>query len=78
MKVKKKLYVELTQEERETLTRALDILACFEENCRVEEEEDLQALYDSHVDYIDHEYALPTAIDLIGAILETGENDNEI
>ena len=78
MLVKKKLYVELTQEEREILKKAQDILVDFEAHSLVEQEEDLQALYDKHVDYIDHDYALPTAIDLIGAILEKGGGDNEV
>ena len=78
MQVRKKMYVELTNEEREILKKAQDILADFEAQSPVEQEEDLQALYDRHVDYIDHGYALPTAIDLIGAILDTEETDNEV
>ena len=78
MLVKKKVYVELTNEEREILKKAQDILVDFETYSLVEQEEDLQALYEKHVDYIDHDYALPTAIDLIGAILDKGETDDEI
>ena len=78
MLVKKKLYVELTQEEKEILKKAQEILIEFENFSTTEQEEDLQALYDDFVDYYDHDYALPTAIDLIGAILEKGETDNEI
>ena len=77
MKVKRRLYVELTSEEKEILKKAQDILTDFNAFSTSEEEEDLQALYDKHADYFDHDYALPTAIDLIGAILEKGEIDNE-
>ena len=78
MIVKKKLYVELTSEEKEILKKAQDILSDFEGFSSSEQEEDLQALYENFVDHYDHDYALPTAIDLIGAILEKGEIDNEI
>ena len=78
MIVKKKLYVELTKEEKETLKKAYDILIDFEKFSTSEQDEDLQAVYERYVDYIDHDYALPTAIDFIGAILEKGEVDNEI
>lgn len=78
MIVKKKLYVELTQEEKETLKKAKEILMDFEDFSSSEQEEDLQAVYNHYVDYVDHDYALPTAIDLISAILEKGEVDDEI
>ena len=78
MIVKKKLYVELTQEEKDTLKKAHAILIDFENFSTSEQEEDLQAVYDQYINYYDHDYALPTAIDLIGAILEKGEVDNEI
>ena len=78
MLVKKKLYVDLPNEEREILKKAQEILIEFENFSTSEQEEDLQALYDSFVGFIDHHYALPSAIDLIGAILEKGETDNEI
>ena len=78
MLVGKRLYVELTKEEKETLTKAKEILMDFENFSTSEQEEDLQAVYDQYVDYVDHEYALPTAIDLISAILEKGEVDNEV
>ena len=78
MLVGKRLYVELTKEEKETLTKAKEILMDFENFSTSEQEEDLQAMYENYVDYIDHEYAVPTAIDLICAILEKGEVDDEI
>ena len=78
MLVRKRLYVELTKEEKETLTKAKEILIEFENFSTTEQEDYLQDLYDQYVDYYDHEYALSTAIDLIGAILEKGEVDNEI
>ena len=78
MLVGKRLYVELTKEEKETLTKAKEILMDFENFSTSEQEEDLQVLYENYVDYVDHSYALPTAIDLIGAILDKGETDDEI
>ena len=78
MLVGKRLYVELTKEEKETLTKAKEILMDFENFSTTEQENDLQDLYDQYVDYVDHNYALPTAIDLINAILEKGEIDNEV
>ena len=78
MFVGKRLYVELTKEEKETLTKAKEILMDFENFSTSEQEEDLQAVYDHYIDYRDHDYALPTAIDFLGAILEVGEVDNEV
>ena len=78
MLVGKRLYVELTKEEKETLTKAQEILIDFENFSTSEQEEDLQAVYEHYVNYRDHDYALPTAIDLIGAILEKGETDDEV
>lgn len=78
MIVKKKIYVELTQAEKEILKQAQEILMDFEKFSSVEQEEDLQAAYDHYVDYIDHTYALSIAVDFIGVILEKGEVDNEI
>ena len=81
MIVKKKIYVELTQAEKEILKQAQEILMDFEKFSLVEQEEDLQAAYDHYdhyVDYIDHTYALLIAVDFIGVILEKGEVDNEI
>ena len=78
MYVKKKFYVELTQEEKEILTKARDILQDFENFSTSEQEEDLQTMYDQYIDYYNHGYALPTAIDLMSMIIEKGEVDNEI
>lgn len=78
MTVGKSIYVELTKEEKEILKKAQEILIDFENFSTSEQEEDLQAVYDHYVNYTDHSYALPTAIDLIGAILEKGEIDNEV
>lgn len=78
MIVKKKLFIALTSEEKEILRKAHIILANFENLATSEQEEDLQALYENFVDDYEHDYALPTAIDLIGAILEKGEVDDEI
>ena len=78
MLVRKRLYVELTQEEKETLTKAKEILQDFENFSTSEQEEDLQTMYDQYIDYYNHGYALPTAIDLISMLIEKGEVDNEV
>lgn len=78
MKVKRKLFIELPNEEREILKKAQAILTEFEANSTVEQEIDLQDLYDNFVDYTDHDFALPIAIELIGVILEKGKTNNEI
>ena len=78
MFVGKKLYVVFTKEEKETLTKAKEILMNFESLSSTEEEEELQDLYAEYVDFCEHAYALPTAVDLLSAILEKGETDDEI
>ena len=78
MYVKKKVYVELTKEEKDTLKKAQEILIDFENFSSTEQNNDLQDLYENYVDHYVHDYALSTAIDFIGAILEKGEIDDEI
>ena len=78
MDVKRKAYIELTSEEKEILTKARDILQEFENFSSSEQDNDLQELYENHLDYNAHGYALPTAIDLISMIIEKGEIDNEV
>ena len=78
MDVKRKVYVELTSEEKEILTKARDILQEFENFSSSEQDNDLQELYESHLAYNTHDYALPTAIDFISMIIQEGEINNEI
>ena len=78
MYVKRKVYVELTSEEKEILTKARDILQEFENFSSSEQDNDLQELYENYLDYNTHDYALPTAIDLMSMIIQEGEVDNEI
>ena len=78
MYVKRKVYVELTSEEREILKNARDILQEFENFSSSEQDNDLQELYENYLEYNTHDYALPTAIDLISMIIEKGEEDDEI
>ena len=78
MYVKRKVYVELTSEEKEILTKARDILQEFENFSSSEQDNDLQELYENYLAYNTHDYALPTAIDLMSMITQEGEVDNEI
>ena len=78
MYLKRKVYVELKSEEKEILTKARDILQEFENFSSSEQDNDLQELYENYLDYNTHDYALPTAIDLISMIIQEGEIDDEI
>ena len=61
MYVKRKVYVELTSEEKEILTKARDILQEYEIFSSSEQDVDLQDLYESYVSFQTHNYVLPTA-----------------
>jgi len=76
MKIVKTVKVELTDEEREILQKAQDILINFENEAVVSEEDALQEMYEEHVEYYQHETALPTAIDLLDTILNQKEKED--
>ena len=76
MKIVKTVKVELTEKEREILQKAQDILINFESEAVASEEETLQEMYEEHVDYCQHETALPTAIDLLDTILNQKERED--
>lgn len=76
MKIIKTINIELTEEEREILQKAQDILVSFEYEATVSDEETLQAMYEQNVDGYEHDFALPTAIDLLDTILN-GIEDTE-
>ena len=64
-----KAKIELTHEEENTLRRALQILIDFESKSSSQDENVLQELYDEYTNCIDHQMALPTAVDLLTVIV---------
>ena len=65
--------IKLTDEEEQTLKRAREILIKFENESSSQDENVLQEMYDAYTDCVDHQFALPTAVDLLTVIL--GDND---
>lgn len=77
MKVVKTIKIELTEEERDILQEAQNILMEFESRATASDEETLQDMYEQKVDGYQHEMALPTAIDLLDTILNGIEGTEE-
>jgi hypothetical protein len=73
MYIKREINIVITDEEREILDKAREILMAFEDECSSADENALQEMYDDYTDCVDHQYALPTAIDLLTTIL--GDDD---
>ena len=73
MYIKREINIVITDEEREILNKARDILMTFEDECSSADEHFLQDMYDEYTDCMEHQMALPTAIDLLTTIL--GDND---
>ena len=73
MYIKKEINIIITDEEREVLNKAREILMNFESECSSADENTLQDIYDEYTNCVDHQMALPTAIDLLTTIL--GDND---
>ena len=73
MYLKREINIVITDEEKEILTKAREILMTFEDECSSADEHTLQDMYDEITDYIEHQMALPTAIDLLTTIL--GDED---
>ena len=65
--------IKLTKEEKSTLRQALQILLNFESTSSSQDENVLQELYDAYTDCVDHQMALPTAVDLLTVIV--GDDD---
>ena len=65
--------IKLTEEEMSILVQARGILIAFEEESKAEDEYVLQEMYDEYTDCVEHQDALPTAIDLLTVIV--GEID---
>ena len=73
MYIKREINIIITDKEREILEKARDILMTFEDECSSADENVLQEMYDAYTDCVEHQMALPTAIDLLTTIL--GDND---
>ena len=61
--------IKLTNEEEQTLRRAKEILVKFENESSSQDENVLQEMYDAYTDCVDHQMALPTAVDLLTVIV---------
>lgn len=61
--------IKLTDEEEQTLKQAREILIKFENESSSQDENVLQEMYDAYTDCVDHQTALPTAIDLLTVIV---------
>ena len=61
--------IKLTNEEEQTLRRAKEILSNFEAESSSQDENVLQEMYDAYTDCVDHQMALPTAVDLLTVIV---------
>lgn len=73
MYIKREINIVITDEEREILNKARNILMTFEDECSSADEHTLQDMYEEYTDCVEHQTALPTAIDLLTTIL--GDND---
>lgn len=73
MYINREINIVITDEEREILNEAREILMTFEDECSSADEHTLQDMYDEYTDCVEHQMALPTAIDLLTTIL--GDND---
>lgn len=73
MYIKREINIVITDEEREILNKARDILMDFESECPSADENTLQDMYDEYTERRAHQMALPTAVDLLTTIL--GDND---
>ena len=77
MKIVKTVSIELTEEERDILKEAQDILMTFEDRATASDEETLQDMYEQKVNGYEHDFALPTAIDLLDVILNGVEEEED-
>lgn len=73
MYIKREINIVITDEEREILNKAREILMEFESESSSADENALQEMYNAYMDCVEHQMALPTAIDLLTTIL--GDND---
>ena len=64
MYIKRDINIVIKEEEREILNKAREILMTFEDESSSADEHTLQDMYDEYTDCVEHQMALPTAIDL--------------
>ena len=69
MYIKREIDIIITNEEREILDKARDILMTFEDECSAADDNAVQEMYEEYTDCVEYQDALPTAIDLLTVIL---------
>ena len=69
MYIKRETSIVVTDEEREILKQALEILMEFKSESSSADECLLQDMYEEYTDCVDHQMALPTAVDLLTVIV---------
>ena len=73
MYIKKEISIVITEEEREILKKAREILMTFEDESLSEDENVLQEMYDEYTKCMCYQDALPTTVDLLTTILGDGD-----
>ena len=73
MYIKREINIVITDEEKEILNKAREILMDFEVASSSADENTLQDMYDEYTNCVEHQSPLPTAIDLLTVIL--GDSD---
>ena len=73
MYIKREISIVITDEEREILKKAREILMNFESECSSADENALQEMYDEYTKCVYYQDALPTTVDLLTTIV--GEED---
>ena len=69
MELKKELKLEMTEEQKLILKKAVDILMDMELNMEEEDLDQIQEQYEKDFDFVPHSTALSTAIDYMGTLL---------
>jgi hypothetical protein len=75
MYIKREINIVLTDEEREILNEAREILMAFENESSAADDITLQEMYEEYTDCVEHQDALPTAIDLLTTILKGNKGE---
>ena len=77
MYIKREINIVITDEEREVIAQAQKILLDFESQCSATDEETLEEMYEKRLGGYPHDFALPTAIDLLDVILKGVEEEED-
>jgi hypothetical protein len=75
MYIKREINIVITDEEKEILEKARDILMTFEDECSSADDIAIQEMYEEYTDCVEHQDALPTAIDLLTTILKGNKGE---